>query len=168
LLRTHRIQIAGKKCVILGRSNIVGTPLALLLLHANGTVTICHSHTQNLKAECQQADILVCAIGKPKMVTGDWLKPGAVVIDVGINVVPDPSKKSGTALVGDADFDSCVEVAGKITPVPGGVGPMTIAMLLRNTVKLTERQLILQQDAELRYLANFSQDHLMPGSSMGA
>lgn len=118
---------AGKKAVVIGRSNIVGKPVAQLLLQRNATVTICHSRTKDLMAECRQADILVVAVGKPKMVKAEWVKPGAVVIDVGIN-------RQGKKTVGDVDFDQVKEIAGWITPVPGGVGPMTIAMLLTNTV----------------------------------
>ncbi|HOB09648.1 MAG: bifunctional methylenetetrahydrofolate dehydrogenase/methenyltetrahydrofolate cyclohydrolase FolD [Limnochordia bacterium] len=119
---------AGKKAVVVGRSNIVGKPVAQLLLKRNATVTICHSHTKDLMDECRQADILVAAVGRPQMIKADWVKPGAAVIDVGIN-------KIGKKTVGDVDFDNVKEVAGWITPVPGGVGPMTIAMLLANTVR---------------------------------
>ena len=132
------ITLRGKEAVIVGRSNIVGKPMAMLLMHAGATVTICHSQTQDLKAHCQRADILVAAIGKPKMITGDMVKPGAVVIDVGINRLqdgPDAGK-----LCGDVDFDSAKEVASYITPVPGGVGPMTITMLLANTLESAQRQ----------------------------
>ena len=131
------ITLRGKEAVIVGRSNIVGKPMAMLLMHAGATVTICHSQTQDLKAHCRRADILVAAIGKPKMITGDMVKPGAVVIDVGINRLqdgPDAGK-----LCGDVDFDSAKEVASYITPVPGGVGPMTITMLLVNTLEAAER-----------------------------
>lgn len=119
---------AGKKAVVVGRSNIVGKPVAQLLLKRNATVTICHSHTKDLMDECRQADILVAAVGRPQMIKADWVKPGAAVIDVGIN-------KIGKKTVGDVDFDNVKKVAGWITPVPGGVGPMTIAMLLANTVR---------------------------------
>ena len=131
------ITLRGKEAVIVGRSNIVGKPMAMLLMHAGATVTICHSQTQDLKAHCRRADILVAAIGKPKMITGDMVKPGAVVIDVGINRLqdgPDDGK-----LCGDVDFDSAKEVAAYITPVPGGVGPMTITMLLANTLESAQR-----------------------------
>ncbi|MHB8135650.1 MAG: bifunctional methylenetetrahydrofolate dehydrogenase/methenyltetrahydrofolate cyclohydrolase FolD [Anaerolineaceae bacterium] len=131
-------KIEGKNAVVLGRSNIVGMPVALLLVRANATVTICHSRTKNLPEVIRQADILVAAVGKPEMVKGDWVKPGAVVIDVGINRVDDPTQKRGYRLVGDVDFDEVKEVAGVITPVPGGVGPMTIAMLLTNTLRAAE------------------------------
>ena len=128
LIKESGIEVSGKECVILGRSNIVGKPQAMLLLHQNGTVTICHSRTQNLKEVTRRADILVAAIGKPNFVTADMVKEGAVVIDVGINRLPD--KK----LCGDVDFEAVSKVASAITPVPGGVGPMTIAMLMKNTV----------------------------------
>lgn len=139
LLLRMNIPIAGKEAVVLGRSNIVGLPVAMLLLHQNATLTICHSRTQDLPSVVRRADILIAAVGRPEMVRGDWVKPGAAVIDVGINAVPDPSKPSGHRLVGDVAFDEVKEVAGAITPVPGGVGPMTIAMLLRNTVDGAKR-----------------------------
>lgn len=129
LIKESGIDIAGKECVVIGRSNIVGKPQAMLLLHQNGTVTICHSKTKNLKETVKRADIVVAAVGRPNFVTGDMIKEGAVVIDVGINRIAE--KK----LVGDVDFESVEKVAGAITPVPGGVGPMTIAMLMRNTVR---------------------------------
>ena len=131
------ITLRGKEAVIVGRSNIVGKPMAMLLMHAGATVTICHSQTQDLKAHCRRADILVAAIGKPKMITGDMVKPGAVVIDVGINRLPDGPDAG--KLCGDVDFDSAKEVASYITPVPGGVGPMTITMLLANTLESAQR-----------------------------
>jgi len=133
----------GAKAVVLGRSNIVGLPAAHLLLQQNATVTICHSRTHDLPAVIGDADILVAAIGKPEFVKGEWLKPGAVVIDVGINSVPDATKKAGYRLVGDVDYASaCLPGrAGAITPVPGGVGPMTIAMLLSNTVDAYQRRM---------------------------
>jgi len=124
--------LAGKRALVLGRSNIVGKPMAALLLQENCTVTIAHSRTRDLAEECARADILVAAVGRPRMVQGNWIKPGATVIDVGINRVPAEGGK--TRLVGDVDFDAAVAVAGHITPVPGGVGPMTIACLLRNTL----------------------------------
>lgn len=127
------ISLKGKEAVVVGRSNIVGKPMALLLMHAGATVTVCHSQTRDLKAHCQRAEILVAAVGKPKMITGDMIKPGAVVIDVGINRLPDGK------LCGDVDFESAKEVAAFITPVPGGVGPMTITMLLANTLESAER-----------------------------
>ena len=129
------INLKGKEAVVVGRSNIVGKPMAMLLMHAGATVTVCHSQTRDLKAHCQRADILVAAIGKPKMITGDMIKPGAVVIDVGINRLPDGK------LCGDVDFEAAKEVASFITPVPGGVGPMTITMLLANTLESAERKL---------------------------
>jgi len=135
---------AGRFTVIVGRSNIVGRPLALLLMRkqrgSDATVCVCHSRTPNLAALARQADILVAAIGKARFVTADMIKPGAAVIDVGINRIEDPTKKSGHRLVGDVDFDAAREVAGAITPVPGGVGPMTIAMLMHNTVQAAEAQ----------------------------
>ncbi|MEO1660255.1 MAG: bifunctional methylenetetrahydrofolate dehydrogenase/methenyltetrahydrofolate cyclohydrolase FolD [Pseudomonadota bacterium] len=127
--------LSGKHVVVVGRSILVGKPAALLFLAENCTISIAHSRTADLPALCREADIVVPAVGRPEMVKGDWLKPGACVIDVGINRVPAPEKGEGkTKLVGDADYDSCAAVAGSITPVPGGVGPMTIACLLRNTV----------------------------------
>ena len=129
LIKESGIDVCGKECVVVGRSNIVGKPQAMLLLHQNGTVTICHSRTKDLKEKTLQADILVAAVGIPEFIKGDMIKPGAVVIDVGINRVAD--KK----LVGDVEFASAEKVASAITPVPGGVGPMTIAMLMKNTVK---------------------------------
>lgn len=128
LLEKSGVEIAGKNCVVLGRSNIVGKPMAMLLLHKNGTVTICHSKTQNLKEICRSADILVAAVGRPRFVTQDMVKDGAVVVDVGIN------RDENGKICGDVDFDSVKEKASMITPVPGGVGPMTIAMLLKNTI----------------------------------
>ena len=127
------INLKGKEAVVVGRSNIVGKPMAMLLLHAGATVTVCHSQTKDLKTHCQRADILVAAVGKPKMITGDMIKPGAVVIDVGINRLPDGK------LCGDVDFESAKEVAAFITPMPDGVGPMTITMLLANTLESAER-----------------------------
>jgi methylenetetrahydrofolate dehydrogenase (NADP+) / methenyltetrahydrofolate cyclohydrolase len=135
LLVRSGIPIAGADAVVVGRSNIVGIPVAALLNNADATVTICHSRTKNLPDVVRRADIVVAAIGRPEFVRGDWLKPGAAVIDVGINRIEDPSKKSGFRLVGDVCYSEAVEVAGAITPVPGGVGPMTIAMLLKNTVR---------------------------------
>ncbi|TMV86310.1 bifunctional methylenetetrahydrofolate dehydrogenase/methenyltetrahydrofolate cyclohydrolase FolD [Thioclava sp. BHET1] len=131
LLRDHFGDLSGKSAVVIGRSNIVGKPMAQLLLGDSCTVTIAHSRTKDLPAVCREADILVAAVGRPEMVTGDWVKPGAVVIDVGINRIERDGK---TKLVGDVDFDSAGAVAGAITPVPGGVGPMTIACLLANTL----------------------------------
>lgn len=134
LLKESGVDIEGKNAVVLGRSDIVGSPLSHLLKNADATVTVCHSRTQGLEDYVKRADIVVAAIGKPNFVKGDWLQPGAVVIDVGTNYVPDESKKSGHRLVGDVDYESAAEVASRITPVPGGVGPMTVAMLLQNVV----------------------------------
>ena len=139
LIRSQGIEIAGKNCVVVGRSNIVGKPMAMLLLHNNGTVTICHSRTRNLKEICASADILVAAVGKPKFITEDMVKPGAVVIDVGMD------RDENGKLCGDVDFAQVEPKAGYITPVPGGVGPMTIAMLLKNTITAAK----LQNGAEL-------------------
>jgi 5,10-methylene-tetrahydrofolate dehydrogenase/methenyl tetrahydrofolate cyclohydrolase len=127
--------LEGTNAVVLGRSNIVGMPVALLLVRRNATVTICHSRTKDLPGVVRTADVLIAAVGRPEMVRGDWVKPGAVVIDVGVNRIEDPSHPKGSRLVGDVCFDEVKEVASAITPVPGGVGPMTIAMLLRNTVR---------------------------------
>jgi len=133
--------LTGKRALVLGRSNIVGKPMAALLLGEHCTVTIAHSRTKDLAERCREADILVAAVGRPQMVPGDWIKPGATVIDVGINRIDAPEKGEGkTRLVGDVDFESAKQVAGHITPVPGGVGPMTIANLLRNTVIAACRQ----------------------------
>ncbi len=140
LLEQAGVKIEGANAVVLGRSNIVGMPAALLLISRNATVTVCHSRTRDLPAVIRQADILIAAIGKMEMVRGDWIKPGAAVIDVGINSKPDATKKSGHRLVGDVNFDEVKEVAGFITPVPGGVGPMTIAMLMKNTLRAAEIQ----------------------------
>ena len=129
LLKRSGIEIAGKECVVIGRSNIVGKPMALLLLRENGTVTVAHSKTENLKEVTKRADILVAAVGKPRMVTRDYVKEGAVVIDVGIH------RMEGNKLCGDVDYENVVPVCSAITPVPGGVGPMTIAMLMNNCVE---------------------------------
>ena len=134
LIHSTGVSVSGKRCVVVGRSNIVGKPMAMLLLHENGTVTICHSKTQNLAEIYREADILVAAVGRPRMITGDMIKPGAVVIDVGMNRLPDGK------LCGDVDFASASEIAGYITPVPGGVGPMTIATLMQNTVTAAKVQ----------------------------
>jgi methylenetetrahydrofolate dehydrogenase (NADP+)/methenyltetrahydrofolate cyclohydrolase len=135
LLEKQLPSLEGLNAVVLGRSNIVGMPVALLLVRANATVTICHSRSKDLKGICASADVLVAAVGRAEMVRGDWVKPGAVVIDVGINRVEDATRPRGYRLVGDVCYDEVKEVAGAITPVPGGVGPMTIAMLLRNTLR---------------------------------
>lgn len=134
LLHSADIAVEGKRCVVIGRSNIVGKPMAMLLLHENGTVTIAHSRTQNLKAICREADILVAAVGRPKFVTADMVKEGAVVIDVGMD------RDENGKLCGDVDFDAVEPIASYITPVPGGVGPMTIAMLMQNTVTAAKQQ----------------------------
>ncbi len=134
MIHTEGIDVSGKNCVVIGRSNIVGKPMAMLLLHENGTVTICHSRTKNLKEICRQADILVAAVGRPKFVTADMVKEGAVVLDVGIN------RDENGKLCGDVDFASVEPKASYITPVPGGVGPMTIAMLMKNTLKAARIQ----------------------------
>jgi methylenetetrahydrofolate dehydrogenase (NADP+)/methenyltetrahydrofolate cyclohydrolase len=143
LLARSGVKTRGAECVIVGRSNIVGKPMMALMVQshegANSTVTVCHSATRDLALHVGRAEILIVAAGKPRMITGDMLRPGAVVIDVGINRVDDPSAPRGYRLVGDVDFESAREVASLITPVPGGVGPMTIAMLLRNTVKAAEQ-----------------------------
>ena len=138
LLEYYKVDVSGKKCVVLGRSNIVGKPMAHLLLEKNGTVTVCHSRTANLCNETKAADILVVAIGRPEFVTADMVKPGAVVIDVGINRTIDGK------LVGDVDFSGVSDVASYITPVPGGVGPMTITTLLKNTLTAA-KQLVLEK-----------------------
>jgi 5,10-methylene-tetrahydrofolate dehydrogenase/methenyl tetrahydrofolate cyclohydrolase len=140
LLKEAGVEISGANAVVLGRSNIVGMPAALLLVKENATVTVCHSRTKNLADVVRQADILIAAIGRTEMVQGDWIKPGAAVIDVGMNSKPDATKKKGYRLVGDVDFEAAKEVAGFITPVPGGVGPMTIAMLMANTLRAAEIQ----------------------------
>ncbi len=138
LLEEAGAQFKGAQAVVLGRSNIVGLPAAMLLLSRDATLTICHSRSRDLPGICRTADILIAAVGRAEMVRGDWVKPGAYVIDVGINRIPDATRKSGSRLVGDVAFDEVKEVAGAITPVPGGVGPMTIAMLMRNTLRGAE------------------------------
>lgn len=144
LLARSGVDLKGKHVVVLGRSLIVGKPVALLALQkkagANGTVTICHSATANLPAITRQADVLIAAIGRPEFVTADMVKPGVVVIDVGINRVPDATKKTGYRLVGDVKFDAVAPLCAQITPVPGGVGPMTVAMLMKNTVKACKQR----------------------------
>jgi 5,10-methylene-tetrahydrofolate dehydrogenase/methenyl tetrahydrofolate cyclohydrolase len=141
LLDRIGVEIEGKNAVVLGRSNIVGLPVAMLMLHRNATVTICHSRTKDLPSVVRQADILIAAVGRAEMVRGDWIKPGAVVIDVGVNAVDDPDSKKGYRLTGDVNFDEAMEVASAVTPVPKGVGPMTIAMLLRNTMNSAKRMM---------------------------
>jgi 5,10-methylene-tetrahydrofolate dehydrogenase/methenyl tetrahydrofolate cyclohydrolase len=138
LLADAGVETNGAEAVIVGRSNIVGLPMAMLLQKANATVTICHSRTKDLTEHLKRADIVVAAIGWAEMIKGDMLKPGAAVIDVGINRVDDDTNERGYKLVGDVEFDSAAEVAGAITPVPGGVGPMTIAMLMKNTLRAAE------------------------------
>ncbi len=142
LLRRHQVALEGAEAVIVGRSDLVGKPLAALLLAEHATVTICHSRTRDLAEVCRRADVLIAAVGRPAMVAGDWVKPGAAVIDVGIN-------RTDAGLVGDVEFASAAEVAGLITPVPGGVGPMTIAMLLRNTLLAAQTQAAGHGQAEL-------------------
>ena len=157
MLKRYNIPVGGKRAVVVGRSDIVGKPMALLLLHENATVTICHSKTPDLAAECRRADILVAAIGRPALVTRDFIRPGAVVVDVGMNRITDESQgnrifaydekrraafaKNGRVLVGDVDPTAMVELSSAYTPVPGGVGPLTIAMLMTNTVSLAEQHL---------------------------
>ena len=143
LLQHYNIETSGKKCVILGRSNIVGKPLAMLMMqksYRDATVTVCHSHSKDLKKECQEADIIIAAIGRPDFVTADMVKPGAVVIDVGTTRVPDATKKSGFRLNGDVKFDEVAEKCSFITPVPGGVGPMTICSLMKNTLAAGKKE----------------------------
>lgn len=139
LIAESGIEVAGKMAVVLGRSNIVGMPMAMMLNNANATVTICHSRTPDIASVIRQADILVAAIGKPEYVKGDWIKPGAVVIDVGTNQVEDPTSEKGYKWVGDVDFEAAQKVAGAITIVPGGVGPLTITSLIQNTLKAAKR-----------------------------
>ena len=145
LLKRYDIETKGKKCVVLGRSNIVGKPMANLLMQkaypGNCTVTVCHSHTANIKEECLQADIIVAALGKPGFVTADMVKPGAVIIDVGTTRVPDATRKSGFRLSGDVDFANVAEKCSFITPVPGGVGPMTICSLMKNTLLAGKKEI---------------------------
>jgi methylenetetrahydrofolate dehydrogenase (NADP+) / methenyltetrahydrofolate cyclohydrolase len=143
LLGEYGVRTAGAECVVIGRSTIVGKPMAALMVQSgplgDATVTVCHSRTRDLAAHTRRADILIAAVGRARLVTADMVKPGAVVIDVGMNRIDDPTTKSGTRLVGDVDFDGVRHVASLITPVPRGVGPMTIAMLLRNTVRAAQR-----------------------------
>lgn len=133
LLASQNVEICGKHCVIIGRSNIVGKPMSMLMLHANATVTVCHSKTKNLKEICKEADIIIAAVGRPKFVTADMVKSGATVIDVGIN-------RTENGLCGDVDFEAVKPLASAVTPVPGGVGPMTIAMLMQNTLTAAKKQ----------------------------
>ncbi len=143
LLRRYNVETSGKKCVILGRSNIVGKPMAQLMMqkqYGDATVTVCHSHSATLKEECRQADIIIAAIGRPDFVTADMVKPGAVIIDVGTTRVPDASRKSGFRLNGDVKFDEVAPKCSFITPVPGGVGPMTICSLMKNTLAAGKKE----------------------------
>lgn len=143
LLRRYHIETSGKRCVVLGRSNIVGKPMAMLMMqkaYGDATVTVCHSHSATLKEECRQADIIVAAIGRPGFVTADMVKPGAVVIDVGTTRVPDATRPKGFRLSGDVDFEHVAPLCSAITPVPGGVGPMTICMLMLNTLQAAKRK----------------------------
>ena len=143
LLQRYNIETKGKKVAILGRSNIVGKPMAQLMMqkqYGDSTVTVLHSHSLNLQEECRQADILIAAMGQPAFVTADMVKPGAVIIDVGTTRVPDPSRKTGFRLQGDVDFESVSPLCSAITPVPGGVGPMTICMLMLNTLKAGKKE----------------------------
>ena len=143
LLQRYGIATSGKKCVVLGRSNIVGKPMAQLMMqkqYGDATVTVCHSHTKDIKAECLEADIIIAAIGKPDFVTADMVKPGAVVIDVGTTRVPDATRKSGFRLNGDVKFDEVAPKCSFITPVPGGVGPMTICSLMKNTLAAGKKE----------------------------
>lgn len=143
LLRHYNIETSGKKCVVLGRSNIVGKPMAQLMMqkqYGDSTVTVCHSHSKNLKQECREADIIIAAIGKPDFVTADMVKEGAVVVDVGTTRVPDATRKSGFRLNGDVKFDEVAPKCSFITPVPGGVGPMTICSLMKNTLSAGKKE----------------------------
>ncbi len=143
LLKRYNIETSGKKCVILGRSNIVGKPMAQLMMqkqYGDSTVTVCHSHSKTLKEECRQADIVIAAIGQPNFVTADMVKPGAVIIDVGTTRVPDATRKSGFRLNGDVDYENVAPLCSYITPVPGGVGPMTICSLMKNTLSAGRKE----------------------------
>ncbi|KAB5534442.1 hypothetical protein DKX38_017528 [Salix brachista] len=142
LLHRSGISIKGKRAVVVGRSNIVGLPVSLLLLKADATVTVVHSRSNDQESIIREADIIIAAAGQPMMIKGSWIKPGAAVIDVGTNAVDDPSRKSGYRLVGDVDFEEACKIAGCITPVPGGVGPMTVAMLLKNTLDGAKRVIV--------------------------
>ena len=146
LLKRFNIETSGKKCVILGRSNIVGKPMAQLMMqkqYGDSTVTVCHSHSKTLKEECRQADIVIAAIGQPNFVTADMVKPGAVIIDVGTTRVPDATRKSGFRLNGDVDYENVAPLCSYITPVPGGVGPMTICSLMKNTMSAGRKEFYL-------------------------
>jgi len=163
LLKESGVDLKGKNAVVLGRSDIVGSPVSYLLKNADATVTVCHSRTENLEKHVKEADVLVAAIGKANFVKGEWLKRGAVVIDVGTNFIPDDTKKSGQRLVGDVDFATASEVASQITPVPGGVGPMTVAMLLQNVVDSAKTYFEKQKQRKILPLPICSQ--LYPASS---
>jgi methylenetetrahydrofolate dehydrogenase (NADP+)/methenyltetrahydrofolate cyclohydrolase/formyltetrahydrofolate synthetase len=152
LLSESGVDLKGKNAVVLGRSDIVGSPVSYLLKNADATVTVCHSKTKGLEEHIKQADVLVAAIGQANFVKGEWLKPGVVVIDVGTNFIPDETKKSGQRLVGDVDFAAASEVASQITPVPGGVGPMTVAMLLQNVVNSATQYFERQKARAIRPL----------------
>jgi len=146
MIEESGIELQGKRAVVVGRSKIVGMPMSMLLTWANATVTICHSRTQNLEDIVREADVLVAACGRPKMIKGSWIKQGAIVIDCGINSIEDASRKSGRRLVGDVDYDEAKRRASYITPVPGGVGPMTVCMLMKNTLESAKRHLNLQDE----------------------
>jgi len=146
LIQRSGVEVSGKQVVVVGRSNIVGMPVAHLLMSMDATVTVCHSRTQDLPSHVRRADILVAAVGSAECIKGEWLKPGCVVIDVGVNSKPSETDKRGYVLVGDVDFESAKQVAGMITPVPGGVGPMTIAMLMKNTLNLARHSLNLPRE----------------------
>ena len=151
------IDCLGKEAVVIGRSNMVGIPMSLLLMQRNATVTIAHSKTKNIEEVVKRADIVVACVGRAQFVKASWLKPGCVVIDVGINSVDDASDKRGYKLVGDVDYESCKEVTSMITPVPGGVGPMTIAMLLRNTIQSCRKSITKKSTADIQLEANNNQ-----------
>lgn len=142
LLSRSGVTVKGKRAVVVGRSNIVGLPVSLLLLKADATVSVVHSRTPDPESIVREADIVIAAAGQAMMIKGDWIKPGAAVIDVGTNSIDDPTRKSGYRLVGDVDFAAASKVAGYLTPVPGGVGPMTVAMLLKNTVDGAKRGIV--------------------------
>eukprot|EP00756_Hemistasia_phaeocysticola_P032174 Hpha_TRINITY_DN16395_c1_g9::TRINITY_DN16395_c1_g9_i1::g.60510::m.60510 len=164
MLRRSGVQFEGARAVVIGRSNIVGLPVAHMLQQLNATVTICHSRTRDIASVCREADILVAAAGSLEMVKKDFIKPGAAVIDVGTNCVDDASKKAGYRTVGDVAFNECKEVAGKISPVPGGVGPMTIAMLLQNTLESYLRKLVdTPAAAEVTAARCVLKEHTKPG-----
>jgi methylenetetrahydrofolate dehydrogenase (NADP+) / methenyltetrahydrofolate cyclohydrolase len=150
LLASIEAQLEGTEAVVVGRSNLFGKPMAQLLLEANATVTVCHSRTRDLAGVCARADLLIAAVGRPRMVTREFVKPGAIVIDVGVNRLTPEEAGTPSGLVGDTDFATLTEVAGAITPVPGGVGPMTIAMLLRNTLTAARRQAGIEDDEDMR------------------